>query len=198
MLSHIWFCLILASILCAACTGRLPQLSSAVMDGAQSAVELSLSLLGSMCLWLGFLRIAEESGLSARLARVLSPVIDRLFPEYRNDREIQGKICLNLSANLLGLGNAATPLGLAAMQAMQSRNPSPLPTNGMVLFVVINTASLQLLPINAAALRAAAGSSAPFAFLPQVWLTSLGSLAVCVLACKAMEHSPPHLLPHRR
>lgn len=186
MLSHIWVFMILASILYAACTGRLPQLSNAVMDGAQSAVELSLSLLGSMCLWLGFLRIAEESGGSALLARVLSPLIDRLFPEYQHEREIKGKICLNLSANLLGLGNAATPLGLAAMKAMQQINPTDRPTNGMVLFVVMNTASLQLLPINAAALRAAAGSSAPFAFLPQVWVTSLGSLVVCVCAAKLL------------
>lgn len=186
MLGHIWVCMILASILCAACTGRLPQLSNAVLDGAQSAVELSVSLLGSMCLWLGFLRIAEESGLSEKLARLLSPVIDRLFPEYKNERQIKRKICLNFSANLLGLGNAATPLGLAAMKAMQSRNPTDKPTDGMVLFVVMNTASLQLLPINAAALRAAAGSSEPFAILPQVWVVSLGAVVVCVVGAKIL------------
>lgn len=186
MLGHIWVCMILASILCAACTGRLPQLSNAVLDGAQSAVELSVSLLGSMCLWLGFLRIAEESGLSEKLAGLLSPVIDRLFPEYKNEREIKRKICLNFSANLLGLGNAATPLGLAAMKAMQSRNPTDKPTDGMVLFVVMNTASLQLLPINAAALRAAAGSSEPFAILPQVRVVSLGAVVVCVVGAKIL------------
>ena len=122
MLNSIWFGMILASILCALVTGRLGELSNALMDGAQTAVELSLFLLGSMCAWLGFLKIAEESGLSRLLAKVLSPVIGRLFPEYREEEEIQGKISMNLSANLLGLGNAATPLGLAAMKAMaQSR-----------------------------------------------------------------------------
>lgn len=189
MLNKIWFAMILASILCAGVTGRLPQLSSAVMDGAKDAVELSIFLLGSMCAWLGFLRIAEESGLSGLLAKLLSPMIDRLFPEYRNDEEIKGKICMNLSANILGLGNAATPLGLAAMTAMAKRREGDTPTRGMILFVVFNTASVQLLPVNMAAMRASCGSLAPFSILPQVWLTSFGALFVSVVFCKLMERS---------
>lgn len=187
MLNTIWFFLIAASIVCAACTGRLPDLSGAVMDGARDAVELSIFLLGSMCAWLGFLKIAEKSGLTQLLARVLSPVIDRLFPEYRGEEEIKGKICMNLSANFLGLGNAATPLGLSAMTAMAEKNRSDSPTKGMILFVVINTASLQLLPINMAAIRESCGSIAPFGILPQIWVTSLASLIVCVMFCKLAE-----------
>ena len=119
------------------------------------------------------------------------PVIGRLFPEYREDTAILGKIALNLSANLLGLGNAATPLGLAAIQAMAERNPSrETPTRGMVLFVVMNTASLQLIPLNMAAMRQSAGSAQPFAILPAVWITSAASLAVCLAACKLLERSP--------
>lgn len=194
MLNKIWFAMILASILCAGVTGRLPQLSSAVMDGAKDAVELSIFLLGSMCAWLGFLRIAEESGLSGLLAKLLSPMIDRLFPEYRNDEEIKGKICMNLSANILGLGNAATPLGLAAMTAMAKRREGDAPTRGMILFVVFNTASVQLLPVNMAAMRASCGSLAPFSILPQVWLTSFGALFVSVVFCKLMERSVPQSL----
>lgn len=194
MLNKIWFAMILASILCAGVTGRLPQLSSAVMDGAKDAVELSIFLLGSMCAWLGFLRIAEESGLSGLLAKLLSPMIDRLFPEYRNDEEIKGKICMNLSANILGLGNAATPLGLAAMTAMAKRCEGDAPTRGMILFVVFNTASVQLLPVNMAAMRASCGSLAPFSILPQVWLTSFGALFVSVVFCKLMERSAPQSL----
>ena len=151
MLNSIWFGMIVLSVVCALCNGRLGDLSAALMDGAQTAVELSLFLLGSMCAWLGFLKIAEESGLSLLIARALAPVIGRLFPEYRDDQEIQGKISLNLSANLLGLGNAATPLGLAAMKSMAQRNPTDRPTKGMILFVVMNTASLQLIPLNMAA-----------------------------------------------
>ena len=188
MINYIWFGMITASVLCALCTGRLGELSAAVMEGAQGAVELSISLLGSMCAWLGFLKIAEKSGLTNLLAEAFSPVINRLFPEYKGDREITGKICMNISANFLGRGNAATPLGIAAMQAMQERNPRrDMPTKGMVLFVVMNTASLQLLPINMAAMRGACGSAQPFGILPEIWLTSLGALLAALLFCKIME-----------
>ena len=190
MLNSIWFGMIALSVVCALMTGRLGELSSAVMDGAQTAVELSIFLLGSMCAWLGFLKIAEESGLSRLLAQALSPIIGRLFPEYREDEEIQGKISMNLSANLLGLGNAATPLGLAAMKSMAEKNTTDSPTTVMILFVVMNTASLQLIPVNMAAMRANYGSVAPFSILPQVWITSAASLAVCMVACKLLERSP--------
>lgn len=192
MLNFIWCGMVLLSVVCALCTGRLGELSIALLEGSQQAVELSLFLLGSMCAWLGFLKIAEESGLSQLLAQAMAPVIGRLFPEYKGDESIQGKISLNLSANLLGLGNAATPLGLAAMGEMAQKNPSPdAPTRGMVLFVVLNTASLQLLPVNMVAMRQSCGSAAPFSILPQVWITSAASLAVCVLCCKLLERRPP-------
>lgn len=188
MINYIWFGMIAASVLCALCTGRLGELSTAVMEGAQGAVELSISLLGSMCAWLGFLKIAEKSGLTNLLAEAFSPVINWLFPEYREDKEVKGKICMNISANFLGLGNAATPLGIAAMQAMRERNPRrDAPTKGMVLFVVMNTASLQLLPINMAAMREACGSAQPFGILPEIWLTSLGALLSGLLFCKLAE-----------
>lgn len=187
MLNAIWFGMILASVICAACTGNLGSLSTAVMDGAGDAVELTVFLLGSMCAWLGFLRIAEKSGLTDLLASAFSPVIDRLFPEYRDDPEIKGKMCMNLSANFLGLGNAATPLGLAAVSAMTKKNRGDTPTKGMILFVVFNTASIQLLPINMAAMRSSCGSAEPFAILPEIWITSLLSLLTCVLFCKLAE-----------
>lgn len=187
MLNAIWFGMILASVICAACTGNLGSLSTAVMDGAGDAVELTFFLLGSMCAWLGFLRIAEKSGLTDLLASAFSPVIDRLFPEYRDDPKIKGKMCMNLSANFLGLGNAATPLGLAAVSAMAKKNRGDTPTKGMILFVVFNTASIQLLPINMAAMRSSCGSAEPFAILPEIWITSLLSLLTCVLFCKLAE-----------
>ena len=126
MINYIWFGMIALSVVCAAVNGRLSELSSAVMDGAGDAVELSIFLLGSMCAWLGFLKIAERAGLTNLLAQGFSPIIDRLFPDYRDDDGIKGKICMNVSANLLGLGNAATPLGLSAMKAMAfPRGTSP-------------------------------------------------------------------------
>ena len=187
MLDWIWAGMLLAGILCACCTGRLGEVSQAVLEGAQSGVELSLALLGSLCAWTGFLKIADGAGITRWLALALGPLLGRLFPEYREDPEIQGKICMNLAANILGVGNAATPLGLAAMEAMKKRSPEALPTRGMILFVVLNTASLQLLPMNMAGLRAAAGSAEPFAILPQVWLTSAGALLAAVTACKLLE-----------
>jgi len=179
--------MIALSVVCAAVNGRLGELSSAVMDGASDAVELSIFLLGSMCAWLGFLKIAERSGLTQLLAQGFSPIIDRLFPDYKEDEQLKGKICMNLSANLLGLGNAATPLGLSAMEAMAKKSSGELPTRGMILFVVINTASLQLLPVNMAAMRASCGSTAPFGVLPEIWATSLGALATAVTVCKILE-----------
>lgn len=188
MLNFIWFGMIALSVVCALANGRMGELSAAVMDGSGQAVELSIFLLGSMCAWLGFLKIAERSGLTDLLAQALSPVIDRLFPEYRQEPEIKGKICMNISANFLGLGNAATPLGLAAMQSMAEKNGGDTPTKGMILFVVLNTASLQLLPVNMAAMRSSCGSAAPFGILPQIWITSLASLLVAVIFCKICEH----------
>ena len=183
MLNSIWFGMMAASILCAAATGRLGELSTALLEGAQNAVEFSILLLGSMCVWLGFLQVAEESGLSRLFARLLSPVIRRLFPEYGQDLEIQGKISMNLSANLLGLGNAATPLGLAAMKEMASRSGNPgTADDGMVMFVVINTASIQLIPATMGALRASFGAARPFDILPAVWVASVVSLAAGIAA----------------
>lgn len=187
MINYIWFGMIALSVVSAAVNGRLPELSGAVMEGAAGAVELSITLLGSMCAWLGFLKIAERAGLTGLLARGFSPVIDRLFPDYWEDEELKGKICMNLSANLLGLGNAATPLGLSAMKAMAEKSPEKMPSRGMILFVVINTASLQLLPVNMAAMRSSCGSAAPFGVLPEIWVTSLGALITAVAACKLLE-----------
>ena len=187
MLNAIWFGMIVLSVLCAMVTGHVGDLSNALLSGTGTAVELTLSLLGGMCAWLGFLKIAEKSGLTKLFATAFSPVIGRLFPEYKDDAEIQGKICMNLSANFLGLGNAATPLGLSAMQAMAAKNQGDIPTKGMILFVVINTASIQLLPVNMAAMRAACGSTEPFGILTQIWITSCAALFACVLFCKLAE-----------
>lgn len=190
MLNTIWFFMIALSIIYAAASGRLPLLSDAIMEGAGDAVTHTIVTLGSICAWLGFLKIAEDSGLTDLLAKAFSKPIDFLFPEYKHDKSIKGKICMNLSANLLGLGNAATPLGLSAMKAMEEKNPNNHPTKGMLLFVIINTASLQVLPINMAAIRQSLGSVSPFSIVPYVWITSAAALFVCIFACKIAERKP--------
>lgn len=187
MIDTIWCFMIITSLVFSLATGTVSDVSAAVFTGAKTAVTLTLTFVGTMAFWLGITEIAEQSGLTKKLQKLLFPLINFLFPEYRNCPEVKEKISLNFTANLLGLGNAATPLGLAAMDAMEQANGKKVLTKGMILFVVINTASLQLLPTQMAALRSAYGSAAPFSILPQVWVTSLSVMIVCVMLCKMME-----------
>ena len=181
-----------AAVIGGICSGRAQEVGQAALSRCGGAVTLVLSLTGALCLWSGLMEVAKQAGLTKKAAALFRPLTARLFPALREDREAMALIAMNLSANLLGLGNAATPLGLAAMGEMAQKNPSrDTPTQGMILFVVINTASLQLLPVNMAAMRQSCGSAAPFSILPQVWITSAASLAVCVLCCKLLERRPP-------
>lgn len=187
MLNAIWAMLLLLAFLGALLTGNMTALSKAAADGAANAVETALRLMGAMCLWLGIMNIAEKAGLTAALSKALSPVIRRLFPEYAGEKAVRERISANLAANMLGTGNAATPLGLEAMDAMQRISGGTAPTKGMILFVVMNTAAFQLIPSSVVTLRASYGCENPYDLMPHIWLVSLGSLAVCILACKILE-----------
>lgn len=147
---------------------------NALMDGAQEAVRFSVTLCGSLCLWSAAAELMERSGLSAVLARLLRPVLARLFPRSCREERVFRPLCENVSANLLGLGNAATPPGLRAARSM-----AELPGGGdeLGLLIVMNTASLQLVPTTIAAVRASLGAETPFDILPAVWVSSLLSLA---------------------
>lgn len=195
MMNFIWGGLMLVSILCALATGRMGELSGAVLSGAADAVQLVISLLGMMCLWTGLMKIAEKGGLTAILAKLFSPVMTRLFPDYKKDSPAIKAICMNITANLLGLGNAATPMGIAAMKEMAKARKTGMPAaadNGMVMFVVINTASLQLIPTMMSALRASHGAVSPFDVMPAVWITSICGLCVGVLTAKFLEKRRRH------
>ena len=157
-------------------------LSAAALSGCGEAVSLAIALTGMLCLWSGLMEIARRCRLTEALARLLHPLTRWLFPTVPQGSPAMQAICMNLSANLLGLGNAATPLGLAAMRELQKLNPhKDSASNAMVTFVAMNTASLQLIPTTCAALRQQAGSAAPMEILPAVWLTGLSSLAVVLL-----------------
>ena len=187
-MNRIFTYLLLFGIAAAAVLGRMGEVSSAMLTQCQKAVELALSLMGSFCMWGGLMAVAEKAGLTQLLASAFSPILSRLFRELKPGGEAMRAITLNLSANLLGLGNAATPLGIAAMKAMQKEQRSgDTATDGMALFVVMNTASLQLIPTSTAVLRAAAGSAAPLDILPAVWAASAVSLAVGIAAARMME-----------
>ena len=182
-MSIIWTGMVLVSILCGLATGRGPAVATAALDGAAAAVELCLSLAGVLCLWMGVMEIMRRSGLSQKLSRLLMPVLRRLYPAFARDREVMDTIAANVSANLLGLGNAATPLGLEAARKM-SRRTAGVANDALCMLVLCNTASIQLIPTTVAAVRAGAGCAAPFDILPATWLASAISVSVGILAAK--------------
>ena len=165
----IWTGMTALSLLCALAMGNQGELASAALDGAASAIELGISMAGVLCLWMGVMEVMRRSGLSDGLSRLLRPVLRRLYPEFARDREVMDTISANVSANLLGLGNAATPLGIQAARQMSRRTPGRA-SDALCMLVVCNTASIQLIPTTVATVRSAAGCAAPFDILPAVWL----------------------------
>ena len=188
MLNGIWMAMIVLAFIGAVCTGRWTALSAAAADGARQAVETVLLLLGAMCLWTGIMRIAEEAGLTNGLSK---NSVDRssrdCFRITEKNETVREKISMNIAANMLGMGNAATPFGLSAMDEMQKLQTGDTPTQEMILFVVMNTASFQLIPSAAVTLRASYGSADPYDVLPHIWLVSFGGLLVCVLMCRVFQ-----------
>ena len=180
-MSWIWGGMIILSLLFGAATGRMDAVSEAALSGAQSAVELSLSMAGVLCLWSGIMEIMRVCGLSEGLARAFRPLMRRLLPEASRDSETLAAVSANVSANLLGLGNAATPLGIQAARRM-ARGCCGVASDELCRLVVLNTASIQLLPTTIASVRAAAGCKTPFDILPAVWLASVLSVTVGLTA----------------
>ena len=179
----IWTGMVVLSILCGLATGRGPAVASAAVEGASAAVQLALSIAGMLCLWTGVMEVMRRSGLADGLSRLLAPVLRRLFPQAARDRDTMDSISANVSANLLGLGSAATPLGLEAARRLARRSPGTA-SNDLCMLVVCNTASIQLIPTTVASVRAAEGCAAPFDILPAVWLASTLSVGVGILAGK--------------
>lgn len=174
------------SLLFGAATGRLAAVSAAAMEGAQSAVELCISMAGALGLWSGVMTLMDRSGLSAGLARLLRPVLRRLLPQASRDGETLAALSANVSANLLGLGNAATPMGIRAAERM-ARGCDGTASDELCRLVVLNTASIQLLPTTVAALRSANGCAAPFDILPAVWASSVLSVSAGLLAARILQ-----------
>ena len=179
----IWTGMIVVSILCGLATGRGPAVAAAAVEGTSAAIQLALSIAGMLCLWMGVMEVMRQSGLADKLSRLLAPILRRLFPQAARDRDTMDSISANVSANLLGLGSAATPLGLEAARRL-SRRSQGIASNDLCMLVVCNTASIQLIPTTVASVRAAEGCAAPFDILPAVWLASALSVGVGILACK--------------
>lgn len=179
MMNYIWAGMMILAFLSAAWKGNMQALSNAIMAGASDAVSLCIKLLGALCLWGGLMEIAKASGLTKAVSRLMSPLLRLLFPRLKKDSPAMNAISMNITANLLGLGNAATPLGLTAMRSLQQENPNPaVATDEMVNFVVLNTAALHLVPTTIALLRQEYGAAVPMDIMPAAWLTSAAALCV--------------------
>lgn len=181
----LFFSMIILSVLFGILTGRMNQVTAAALSECGNAVEMTITLLGSVCMWSGLMKISEKAGLTEKISRAFSPLIGFLFNGIDHKSAAAKAITLNISANLLGLGNAATPLGIAAMKELEKYNPEKgCATDNMVMFVVINTASLELIPTTAALLRQNAGSVSPLDVMPAVWVASLISLISGIVVAK--------------
>lgn len=197
MLNVIWLILILAAVILGGIDGRLPEVTQASFDACKTAVvTIALPLAGIMALWLGIMRLAEKSGLISVLARALRPVMRRLFPDVPPDHPAMGSMLMNMAANMLGLGNAATPLGLRAMQDLEKLNTRPgVATNAMCTFLAINTSSIQLLPVTVIAILSAAGSLQPTAIVGTSLAATTVSTVLAIIAVKILEKLPMFALP---
>ena len=186
-MAWLWTGMVAVSLAFGILTGSVGELGGAALEGATAAVELCVSMAGIMCLWTGVMEVMEQCGLSAALARLFRPLLRRLFPNASRDPETLAAISANLSANLLGLGNAATPLGVRAAQRMQALSGGGGASDELCLLVVMNTASLQLIPSTVAAVRAQLGAAHAFDILPAVWLASACSVGAGILAAKGLK-----------
>ena len=196
MLGKIFGVLCLIALIFGILTGNITQLGSAVLDGAANAITVTLSLCGMMCLWCGMMRVLSEAGVIRRLSRLLSPFLKCFFPDAARTGEGIEEISANISANLLGIGNAATPFALRAMEQMQKHNPHPERASGeQITLAVLNTASVTVIPANLLALRRAAGSENPYAIMVPVWITSILSAAMALLLTslpRLLDRLSPH------
>ena len=182
VMSWIWVGILSVSFLCSFLFGRGSELAGGILQGAQQGVTLAISVAGSLCLWSGVGKVLESAGVTGFLSKILKPLLVRIFPSSRNNSRLQSALSGNICANFFGLGNAATPMGIQAVKHMiDPRNPS-LATNEMCRLIVLNTASIQLIPSNVAAIRASLGCTSPFDILPAVWITSLCSAGLGVAA----------------
>ncbi|MFV0336700.1 MAG: nucleoside recognition domain-containing protein [Chthoniobacterales bacterium] len=197
MLNYLWLFLVLAAVILGGFTGRLPEVATGAIEAAKVAVmNLALPLAGVMALWLGIMQLAEKSGLISHLATALRPILRRIFPEVPPDHPAMGSIVMNMAANMLGLSNAATPLGLRAMQDLEKINPHPgTASNAMCTFLALNTSSVQLIPATAVGILAAGGSKDPTIVIGTAFAATLCSTIAGLISVKTLQRLPNYRLP---
>ncbi len=188
MLNKIWPFFIIISFAFAIYSGNISNINSAIFSSAEQTVELCLTLLGTLCLWNGIMNIALKTSLIKKLTKFLKPLISFLFPDLKNDKKISEQVSMNIVANILGLGNASTPIGLKAISSMQEKNndKSTL-NNSMAMFILINTASLQIIPTTVIAIRSSLGSNNPSKIILAVWVATIAAFLTAITAGKILS-----------
>lgn len=187
MLNLIWPIFIIVSFIYAILNGRVAEVNNSIFESTKLAVELSISLLGTICLWNGIMQIASKTSIIKHLSKLLNPIMKRLFPDIKKEEKVHEEITMNIIANIMGLGNAATPLGLKAMKSMQKKNSDKNRlSNSMAMFIVLNTASIQLIPTTVIAIRSSLGSSNPTAMIVPVWIATICAAIAAVISAKLL------------
>ena len=187
MLNFIWPIFIIVSFIYAILNGRVADVNNSVFDSTKSAVDLSISLLGTTCLWTGIMQIASSTNIVKHLSKLLNPIMRKIFPEIKKEEKVHREITMNIIANIMGLGNAATPLGLKAMKSMQTKNKDKNKlSNSMCMFIVLNTASIQLIPTTVIAIRSSLGSNNPTAMMIPVWIATICAATAAVVSAKLL------------
>lgn len=185
MMNYVFPILLIFSFVSAIATGSMDKLSSAVIDGAESAVQLLLRLVSMLCLWGGIMEIGDRAGLTRVFSKIMYPIVAMIFPRLKKEKHVLEAISMNITANVLGLGNAATPLGLEAMRRLQSINSNTeFASEEMIVFVVMNTAAMHIIPTTVATMRGQYGSADPMEIMPAAFLTSFFALATAIVVAK--------------
>lgn len=185
MLNFLWPFFIIISLVYAFISGNVDKVNNSIFESTKAAVDLSITLLGTTCLWNGIMEIATKTSMIDKLTKVLQPIINFLFPEIKNEKKVNKEIAMNIIANMFGLGNAATPTGLKVMKSLQKENQNKdTISNSMAMFIVINTASLQLIPTTVIAIRSSMESQNPTKIIIPVWFATICAAFTAVIATK--------------
>jgi spore maturation protein A len=191
MLNYIWLAMVILAVVIGGINGKIQDVTKAAIDSAGNAVTIAIGLVGVMALWLGIMKIAEDSGLMALVAKAISPIMKKLFPDVPAGHPAMASMTMNIAANMLGLSNAATPMGLKAMEDLEKLNPHPgVATNAMCTFLTVNTAGLQLIPATMIGVMASAGSREPTAVIGTTIAATLIALAVGITTVKLLQRIP--------
>ena len=188
MLNKIWPFFIIVALAFAIYTGNISNVNTAIFSSAEQTVSLCITLLGTMCLWNGIMNIAVKTSLISKLTKFMKPFINFLFPDLKTDEKISEQVSMNIIANILGLGNASTPLGLKAISSMQEKNTNKKTlTNSMAMFILVNTASLQIIPTTVIAIRSSLGSAEPSKIILAVWVATIAAFVTAIFFGKILS-----------